>query len=91
MNKVWLVPDDKTRMRDIIGRNINSETIQFAQSQVDLRFVDDDTYKLLDAGYSLPAPAELTVHLDLEVEGLPATDMVPVGLTLIARPFRLVT
>lgn len=91
MNKVWFGPNDLSQFNETIEKNITLETFRFMLDQVDVRFEDHELYSLLDTKQEIPTEAEIKLILSVATEDLDEADDIPVGLTIITRPFKLAT
>ena len=91
MNKIWFGPTDLSKFNEVIEKNVTLETFRFILDQVDIRFEDHELYNLLDTAQETPTEAEIKLVLSVATEDLGETDDIPVGLTIITRPFKLAT
>ena len=93
MNKVWFGPNDSSRFNEAIEKNVTLETFRFILDQVDIRFENHELYSLLDTAQQTINEVEIKLALSVATEDLDLdeTDDIPVGLTIITRPFKLAT
>ena len=89
MNQVWFGEEDKTAFWEAISRRIDADLISFVARQVDFRFTDEEFYNLLSTDYLTPEHTELRLVLGVDTEDLEEEDSIPVGITIITRPFRI--